>query len=338
MIHSPLCLFTTQHAAWPWLRQTEDGRGNMPHARFILEPEQRDPHWLAVFDEPPAVLMTHVPKERRVLFITEPPEVKPYSPLFLRQFGTVISPYPIRGVPSDNLLCENSCLPWHYAVDISCQDKVFSFTTLQDFRDMPVPIKTKQLSVICSTKAFTEVQKKRMAFVEKLQVRLGAQVDVFGRGRKPIDNKAEVIAPYRYHLVLENNYIDNFWTEKLSDAWLGYAFPLYLGAPNAPACFPEGGMLPLRPDADSDNLDSIVRLLDADPWEARLSVLRQCREQVLTMNNVFVRLDRLMHEADAHVRNCPPLKRAEAIRGTGRWCTVLLRRAMHYGLYNPFSS
>lgn len=333
---TPRCILATYHRSWPFLRQTEDGQGRMSSCLFTLDPcQQAD--WLAVFDEPPINLLTSIPKERRILFITEPPEVKVYSPFFLRQFGTVISPYAIRGVSSSHLLLENACLNWHYAVDTSTQDRISSFKTLQEFREMPVPAKPRLLSVICSTKTFTTAQKKRIAFVEKLKERLGTQIDIFGRGRCPIDDKAEAIAPYKYHLVLENNYIDNFWTEKLSDAWLGYAFPLYLGAPNASNHFPHDGMLMLRPDDDEYNLEAIICLLDEDPWTSRLPTLRQCRDMVLRDNNLFTRLERLIQESDEAIRRCPPLPKPERIRGNGRLTTALLRRASRYGLYNPFA-
>lgn len=330
------CILATYHLPWPFLRQTEDGRGRMSSCHFSLDMQQGT-DWLAVIDEPPINLLTCIPKERRILFITEPPEVKVYSPFFLRQFGTIISPYAIRGAHSSHLLLENACLNWHYAVDTSTQDRTSSLKTLQDFREMPVPAKTRLLSVICSTKTFTTAQKKRTAFVEKLKERLGVQIDIFGRGRRPIDDKAEAIAPYKYHLVLENNYMDNFWTEKLSDAWLGYAFPLYLGAPNVSDYFPRDGMLMLHPNNDEYNLKAIARLLDEDPWASRLPILRQCRDMVLRDNNLFTRLERLMQESDETVHHCPPLPKPERIHGNGRLATALLRRAARYGLYNPFA-
>ena len=77
-----------------------------------------------------------------------------------------------------------------------------------------------------------------------------------------MSDKAEAIAPYAYHLVLENNYIDNFWTEKLADAWIGWALPLYLGAPNlAAACGLPDGFVALDPDDEEGNLARIAQCL-----------------------------------------------------------------------------
>ena len=79
-----LCYFATIHAAWPWMRQTEDGNGALGRAQFVLPPPTaRSPSsletasaWLVVVDEAPAGFSTTVPRERRILFVTEPPEIK----------------------------------------------------------------------------------------------------------------------------------------------------------------------------------------------------------------------------------------------------------------------
>jgi len=165
------------------------------------------------------------------------------------------------------------------------------------------------LSVICSTKTYTQAQRKRIAFVEKLQARFGDAVDIYGRGRNPISDKAQAILPYKYHLVLENSYLENSWTEKLSDTWLGYAYPIYLGAPNIERCCPPGGMLALRPDNDAANLDAIENLLREDPWQRSLPAISNCRQWVLETTNIFARMDRLIHEAGALACSLPNLSR-----------------------------
>ena len=148
------------HLPWPWLRQTEDGKGAMEHAHFLLNESSPDAQWLAVLDEPPADFETQVPVARRVLFITEPPEVKIYPASYLRQFGYVISPYAVRGAAKGNLLLENSCLTWHLGVNAADNAYTSEIENLAELRLLPVPEKTRMLSVICSTKTFTEAQRK----------------------------------------------------------------------------------------------------------------------------------------------------------------------------------
>lgn len=331
------CTFATMHLPWPWLRQTEDGKGAMEHSHFLLNESSPDAQWLAVLDEPPANFETQVPTARRVLFITEPPEVKIYPASYLRQFGYVISPYAVRGAANGSLLLENSCLTWHLGVNTTDNAYTSEIKNLAELRLLPVPEKTKMLSVICSTKMFTQAQRKRIAFVEKLQARFGNAVDVYGRGKNPISDKAQAILPYKYHLVLENSYLENSWTEKLSDTWLGYAYPIYLGAPNIENCCPPGGLLSLQPDNDEANLIAIENLLQEDIWERSLSAVRNCRQWVFDTTNIFARMDRLMHEADAQTLSLPNLNSSVPVRESSRWQRALLRRAMRFGLCNPIT-
>lgn len=309
----------------------------MSHSRFLLNAEQDDTQWLVVFDEPPKGFMTRVPNVRRILFITEPPEVKPYLGSYLRQFGIIISPFAMKNVPKGTLWQENPCLNWHYGIETADTPPTSHINSLAAWRDMTIPLKSKRLSVICSTKVYTEAQRKRIAFVEKLQKRFGNAVDIYGHGRNPISDKKTAIAPYKYHLVLENNYINNFWTEKLSDTYLGYAYPCYLGAPNLPACCPQGALLPLTPDADDANLDAIDRLLEVDPWETALPAIQRCRQWVLETTNVFARVDRLIQQAPASLTAQALLDKPVQIVQANRWHRALLRRAVCFGLYNPFA-
>lgn len=319
------------------MRQTDDGNGGMPGCRILLNREDDASLWLGVFDEPLPGAVTRVPKERRVLFITEPPEVKPYPASYLRQFGTIISPFGIRSVARKSVLVENPCLNWHYGVETADGAYSSELVNIDEFRTIPVPVKDKVLSVICSTKTYTEAQRKRIVFVEKLRERFGSRIDVYGRGRNPISDKQTAISPYKYHLVLENNYIENFWTEKLSDTWLGYTYPIYIGSSNIKDHCPSGAILCLYPDNDEANLNAIEQLLQEDPWECCLPAIRECRRWVLETTNVFVRMDRMIREAAPQVRALPNLGRPVPLRQSSRWQRALLRRAMRFGLYTPFA-
>ena len=330
------CNFLTMHVPWPWLRQTSDGMGELDGCTFRINAGLDSSAWLAVFDEPPPQTLTRVPRSRRILFITEPPEVKPYPASYLRQFGLVISPFRMHNCPQHALLQENSCLNWHYGINTATPEYRSSFTSLNEIRNMPVPHKTKMLSVICSTKTYTEAQRKRIAFVEKLAQRFGDAVDIFGRGRNPIDDKADAIRDYKYHLVLENNYADFFWTEKLSDTWLGYAYAIYLGAPNLAQCCPPGALLALQPDSDEANLNRIAQLLEKDPWEKSLPAICACRQWILETTNVFARIARIMRAADAQRLAEPPLTHPVPLRQAKRWHRAILRRCIRWHIYNPF--
>ena len=72
-----------------------------------------------------------------------------------------------------------------------------------------------------------------------MQKEFGDEVDVFGRGLKDFEDKWEVIAPYKYHIAIENSSTEDYWTEKLADCFLAGSYPFYYGCPNLDDYFPQ---------------------------------------------------------------------------------------------------
>lgn len=327
---STLCYFATIHASWPWMRQTEDGNGALGSAQFVLPPPAShslsplstsagtSSAWLVVFDEAPAGFSTIVPRERRILFVTEPPEIKKYPRSYLSQFGTVVSPYDLRGVERRSMVISNPCLNWHFGVSKVSEEYISKFKFLDELRTFPVPEKSGLVSVVCSSKTATSAQRARLALVSLLKEQLGDALHVYGRGFNPVDDKMSAIAPYKYHVVLENNYLDNFWTEKLSDAWLGWALPLYLGAPNLDAVCPAAGFVPLPVGNLEACAQSIISAIESSLWEARQAELALCRNWMLETTNIFARAARMMETAPQYCRRQLALRKPEPIFGVGR--------------------
>ena len=52
-----------------------------------------------------------------------------------------------------------------------------------------------------------------------------------------VEEKQNAIDPYKFHIVIENDASEHYWTEKLSDAMLGYSIPIYAGASKAQTYF-----------------------------------------------------------------------------------------------------
>lgn len=316
------------------MRQTEDGRGGMSGVRFFMEtppwdmPSLADAQaaWLVVFDEAPAGFSTHVPLERRILFVTEPPEIKKYPRSFLNQFGTVVAPFNFRGVAPCRMSVGNPCLNWHFGVRRTEEGYASRFSCLDDLLHMPVPEKTGLISVLCSDKTATEAQRRRLALVDLLRKRLGGALDVFGRGFNPVDDKMTAIMPYKYHLVLENNYLDNFWTEKLTDAWLGWSLPLYLGAPNLATACPAPGVVALPHNAPEACVRIVAQAVSGDLWEERRDAVAACRRWALETTNVFSRVARIVEESPQRSRRLPALPQPEPIYGVGREAVAALYR------------
>ena len=306
------------------MRQTQDGQAAMGSVQFSLAPQSAAPStpqaesWLVVFDEAPAGFGTTTPRERRILFVTEPPEIKKYPRSYLAQFGMVVSPYDFRSVERRSMVIGNPCLNWHFGVSHASGKYVSTFGCLDELRHMPMPQKTGLISVVCSNKTATEAQRARLALVRLLKEQLGDVLHVYGRGFNPVDDKMSAIAPYKYHVVLENNLLPYFWTEKLSDAWLGWSLPLYLGAPNLGSVCPAAGFVSLPANGPEACAQTVLQALDSQLWEARQAELALCRTWMIETTNVFATAARMLAAAPEYCRKQPVLVRPEPIFGVGR--------------------
>lgn len=328
----PVCLFSTPHVPWPWFRQTEGGKGICNGIRYLLnEDSEKEAEWLVVFDAPASGLTTCIPRERRILVITEPPEVKPYPPRYLRQFGTVLTPFSLPGAGKHSLRVAGACLNWHYGVRTTSGSWETNFDSLESIKSMPVPPKEKLLSVICSTKTYTQAQRARIAFVEQLVQHFGSAIDVFGRGRNPMDDKADAIAEYRYHIVLENNRIPNFWTEKLSDAWIGYSLPLYVGAPNIGEVIPDAnGLINLPIDKHDASIRIIENLLETDPYTEHFEAIKRCRNWCLETTNVFAAVATTIKKTQVRSGKIAKLPTPVIIKKQSTLETAVMRRLYRF--------
>jgi hypothetical protein len=283
--------FHTLHASWPWLRQTPQAAGVWEGHRFLLNPAADQPvDWLVVYDDLDGGLVTTVPKARRIGIISEPPTVKTYPPRFLNQFGTVISPFPVAGYRG-RLILSHSALPWHFG--INRHDETEAMTTLEAFAALGVPDKQPVLSVVCSDKTITDEHRQRLVFLAQLKQALGTRVVHFGRGFQDINDKAEAILPYQFHLVLENNRLERGWTEKLADAYLGWAFPLFSGGPGLAGDFPDAAFVAVDIQQQDAALATIQQVL-ATPglYAARLPQIAEARRRILAEHNLFALLSR----------------------------------------------
>ncbi len=287
--------FLTRHS-WPWTRQIDDGAGLHGDLAITFAPTSND-DWLVVYDDIREPVRTHLPASRRILFVTEPPGQKSYRTAFANQFGVLVSPYPIPGYRG-RWVPGQPAINWFYGVDFD-GGKPESRIDIEGLRELPVPAdKKKRISVVCSTKARLPGHRARLSLLERLRAQFPDSIDLFGRGFKPIGDKADCIAPYRYHLVLENSSCPHFWTEKLADAYLGYALPIFVGCSNVVDYFPERSMVRIPNVADHDAAVRIVsEVLAKDPWEERLRDIVAARTELIERQNVFSVIERLTGDA-----------------------------------------
>lgn len=293
------------------LRQTPGGQGVWQSLRFCTEDPEGSADWLAVMDEPRGLIHTTIPRERRILFVTEPDDFKSYPLSYLNHFGAVVSPTKLPGYEGRHIKQQPGLPWWLGAGDYSAHRNAPLY---EELLKMQPPEKIFPLSVICSTKRQLKGHRKRVEFVKYAKKYFGDELHWFGRGLREIDDKQEAILPYRYHIVLENNFIDHFWTEKLADSYLGYAFPLYSGCKNIGDYFPEKSFMQIDIGDPKGAVRIIKSVLSTDPWNARIDLLKEAREKLLREHNFFNLCETIVREVEATQPRAEALPFAEIIQ------------------------
>jgi hypothetical protein len=283
--------FVTLDDPWPWRRQTPRGDGVFGDTRFVFDRDCKSYDYLVVFNQLPPELAERPEPQRAIFVAPEPAIIKRYDPAFLRQFGTVIAGNPDTVHPGCILSQVGS--PWHVGVPT---DQIARYGESLSFEQLaqPVAAKPKLMSVICSDKAFTPAHRRRLELVKALQDHFGNRLDFFGRGIRDLEDKAEALLPYRYHVTLENTDACDGWTEKLADAFLAETFPIYWGCRNAEDYFPPDSFARIPMDDHAAAIGIIEKIIAGGVADAARPAVQEAKRRVLYEHNIFALLDRTL--------------------------------------------
>lgn len=292
---------STNFDHFPLVRQTPNESGVWAEAAFAINKNLRECDGWAVIEDVPEAEEALCPLENTLFITAEPPSVRRYHPAFLAQFAAVLT-CERDDLSHPDLIFGQQGLPWHLGIIMrngGWQTEVVQNYDALKGQTAP-PRKTRLLSVVSSNKTVTEGHRRRLAFVRRLQTHFGDRIDVFGRGLREIEDKTEAISAYKYHIALENSVTPHYWTEKLADAYLGGAFPFYVGCPNVGDYFPSDSFLRLDMDAPERAIEQIEAAVEAERYENSLASLEIARTLVLDRYNLFALLtERLGPAANA---------------------------------------
>jgi len=224
-------------------------------------------------------------KDGGLLFISgEPSESRVYPQGFINQFDYIISSH--RKLKHPNSILSQQALNWHYGYNQEEKNYKYSFEQLSKFRK---PTKIKNISIISSSKKMMPGHLKRVRFIEKLMKRFPNNIDCFGKGINPINDKADAINPYRFHICIENSFIPDYWSEKLADPILGYSVPLYCGCSNITDYFNQTFYYKLDISDVESAIELISKLLNnpSKYYNAMIYNLEKTRNLILNKYNIF---------------------------------------------------
>ncbi len=205
---------------------------------------------------------------------------------FMNQFGKVFTFHQYFG---KNVTSSPPFLPW--MVNSNHGTSIFRphARDVEYFDGQNSLDKSKLLSVICSTQSLTPAHQMRLNFVRRLKSHFGSQIDWYGNGVNPVEEKWDALAPYRFTIVLENQSRHNVITEKLGDSFLALSYPLYWGAPNASEYFNENSFTSINIEDFAGTINSIEEVINSD-YSKKLPFLAESKSRVIHEFNFLNRI------------------------------------------------
>lgn len=312
--------------------QLPDAAPEWGNCRFSFDPADRDYDWLVVYDDLPArhgEARKHrhealaCPAAHTLLTTSEPSSIKHFGNSYVSQFGCVVTSQEAWALPHPDRIFSQAGLHWFYGVG---SQHIIPF---DDIVAHPPLDKTHDLSMVFSPKRMRHtLHHRRFNFMREL-MRLLPGMHVYGRGARPLDDKAAALDAYRYSVAIENYLGPHHWTEKLADAFLGLTLPFYAGCTNAADYFPPESFIPID-IRDPAGAARIIRQAIADgEYGKRLPAIVEARRRVLFEHNFFAVVSREIekrHRPGAQVDEHAVIHSRHALR----------RKSVVHGLRNVY--
>ncbi|MBW6504807.1 glycosyltransferase [bacterium] len=294
--------FLGNYSVRGWQRQFPGGIPVWGRCEYLFDLDAKEYDWLVVYNDFPGnhpEERLSCPRQQTILVTCEPSSIKTYGRGYSAQFGLVLTSQAEWALPHAHRIYSQPALQWFYGLG---SERVRTYD--QMVAEPPLD-KRKTISTVCSAKRQRHtLHDKRYRFTQALKARI-PEMDIYGHGVREMDDKAEALDDYRYHVAIENHIGIHHWTEKLSDVFLGSALPFYCGCPNAVDYFPEESFIPIDIRHVEAAHETIMRAIRDREYEKRLPHILEARRRVLEQYNLFAVLSREVETRMGDVAHLP---------------------------------
>ena len=300
-----------------WLRQLPDANPFYRGCEFIFDLDAQNYDWLVIYDDLPAYpgerfssrrIELACPRAHTMLITMEPSSIKLYGSAFLKQFGYVLSSQEPEIIRHPGHIFSQAGLRWYYGLG---RNHMLGYN---EMANNPPLDKTKTISTVCSDKRQRHtLHNLRYDFTQEIK-KLIPELEIFGHGVRDMDDKAEALRDFRYHIAIENHQGPHHWTEKLPDCFLACCLPFYFGAPNAADYFPKESFIPIDIRDAAGSARIIREAIANNEWEKRKDAILEAKRLAMEEYALFAQIAREVKRL--HPSPCP------SARGT-----IMSRRA-----------
>ena len=230
------------------------------------------------------------------LIVGEPRTIYKYAKGYRNQFGFMLSHD--ASLSSKNTITSHPMQPWWVGRRNGFKAGRNDFPLNFDDLVTAQPDKTKFAAVIASNKVLSKGHQQRLDFVKLLNQTFGDKIHIYGRGFRDFEDKWDLLHSYKYHLVLENSRFENYWTEKLADAYLAGCYPIYYGAPNIKDFFEKDMITEIDIAKPANAILEINKIFEGEIWEKRYTELAEAKRRILYDYNISEELVRICDTLD----------------------------------------
>ena len=145
--------------------------------------------------------------------------------------------------------------------------------------------KTKLVSMVASAKRITKGHMIRRGYAERFKDHLDLFGGACGSPRlpdtdptQPWMSKMYGLKDYMFSVVVENDFYDNYYTEKITDCFATGTIPVYLGSPTISDVFNMDGIIQL--DANFN-----INTLTSELYASKLSAIHDNLNRIMNLTN-----------------------------------------------------
>ena len=266
------------------------------NCEFIINQSCEKCDFLFVIDSIKEKIEINCKAENTFLCICEPKAVRIYHSQYVKQFGNIVTFRNFSNFKGNQIL-STPLLPWRVGSKYNRETRKSDLENFLDYDFLSRKIVTNKINkvaIITSNKTMTRGHKKRLDFLQRLKAIIPEYIDIYGEGFQFVEDKWDVFSKYKYVLAFENCREKGYVTEKIFDAYISEALPLYWGAPDISDYFSNDSFEVVDCDLVSKTAEKIVRFINENVYETKNSAILQEKERVLNEYNMFARMVKIV--------------------------------------------
>jgi GR25 family glycosyltransferase involved in LPS biosynthesis len=167
--------------------------------------------------------------------------------------------------------------------------------------------KINRISSICSSKYFDPGHILRINFLKFIEVKNEIEVDIYNKDnslqwknyKHPVSlyiDKYKGIVNYKYYFMMENNFEENFITEKIWEPILCETLVFYYGCPNVSTYINPLAYVELDINDFEKSYRLMKQALEEDWWSQRIDIIRQEKQKILNELAFFPKIQKIIQE------------------------------------------